>query len=349
MPFTYVETLSQGAARTPQDERPMDWMAWQFYGGTLDRGPVTRENIFFAVAMDPRKVRTMMDELDQLPPEQARDLDASVARLLRTRNGIIMGRDRMAAMKKREGERFTVYSMMYKGIDLEFEIVGVLPGGRYDNSAVMNGEYLNSAIDAYNHKPGNPRHPLTDKNLNLVWLKVRDSEAFNRIAAQIESSPNYTNPAVKCETAASLVAASFEPFQDLIWVIRWFLVLAALATLTLVIANAISISVRQRRMELAVLKVLGYRPNHLLLLVLGEALLLGAGAGLVSSGLTYGVVNWLMGGLKFPIMFFTSFYIPAAALWWGPAVGAGTALAGSIIPAWIARSVKVAEVFAKVA
>ena len=130
---------------------------------------------------------------------------------------------------------------------------------------------------------------------------------------------------------------------------RWLLAPAILATLALVIATAISISVRERRMVLAVLKVLGFRPGQLLVLVLGEALLIGVLAGGVSSAATYFIINDVLGGLKFPIAFFAAFYIPWAALWWGPAIGAGTALLGAIVPALSARSVRVAEVFSKVA
>jgi 2-C-methyl-D-erythritol 4-phosphate cytidylyltransferase len=64
--------------------------------------------------------------------------------------------------------------------------------------------------------------------------------------------------------------------------------------------------------------------------------------------LTEALINDVFGGLKFPISFFPTFLIPINALWWGLAVGAGTALVGSILPAWTACSVKVSEVFAKV-
>jgi putative ABC transport system permease protein len=120
-------------------------------------------------------------------------------------------------------------------------------------------------------------------------------------------------------------------------------------SLSLVIANAISISVRERRQELAVMKVLGFRPHQILMLVLGESLLLGAGSGFLSSALTWYVVNNVLGGLKFPIAFFPSFMISDDALWWGPVVGGLAALLGSISPAWTACNVKVSEVFAKVA
>ena len=213
----------------------------------------------------------------------------------------------------------------------------------------MNAEYLNEAIDAYGMKPGNGVHPMANKRLNLVWLRMRNEESFNRIAKQIANSPEFSNPAVKCETLSSLVTTAFEALRDIIWGVRWLLAPAALATLSLVIANSISISVRERRMELAVLKVLGFRPRQILLLVLGEALLVGTISGLVSGSLTYVLINDVLHGIKFPLGFFASFYIPASAFWWGTAMGAGTALLGSAVPAWTARNVKVAEVFSKVA
>src|SRR5262249_29010336 len=119
-------------------------------------------------------------------------------------------------------------------------------------------------------------------------------------------------------------------------------------TMALVISNAISISVRERRIEMAVLKVLGFGPNQILGIVLGEALLIGCLAGLLSSGGTYLIVNHVLGGIRFPIAFFPAFFIPFDAIWWGPFVGGLTAFAGSILPAWSARTVKVSEVFSKI-
>jgi putative ABC transport system permease protein len=118
--------------------------------------------------------------------------------------------------------------------------------------------------------------------------------------------------------------------------------------MAMVICNSISISVRERRTEMAVLKVLGFGPGQIMLLVLGEAILIGAGSGLVIAGGTWWIVNQAMGGVPFPIAFFPSFSIPNEAWWWGPVLGGLTALAGSLTPAWSARRVKVAEVFAKI-
>jgi putative ABC transport system permease protein len=357
MPLAYAASLSEGAARKPGDVRPLEAMAWQFYGGTLDPAKRTRESILFCIALEPEKLR-MLDELDNLPPDQDAKIGVMIKRLKENRRGVLIGRERLQAIVGKSqitspddylGKRFKIFSYNYKNIDLEFEIVGMLPEGRYDNTAIMNRSYLNDAVDAYNRTPGNPKHPMTDRRLNLVWLRVENHEQLTRLSAQIASSPYYSNPAVKCETASSAIASFLDSFRDLIWGMRWLLCPAVLVTLSLVIANAISISVRERRVELAVLKVLGFRPHQVLLLVLGESLILGAAAGLASATLTFVIINYWFGGLKFPIGFFASFHIPTAAFGWGLGVGAGTALLGSLAPAWMARNVKVADVFSKVA
>ena len=145
----------------------------------------------------------------------------------------------------------------------------------------MNRDYLNDAIDDYPRTHSGQRHPMADSSLNLVWLRVADSDSFQRIAGQVMASPSFTTPAVKCETASSGIASFLDAYKDLIWAMRWLLSPAILITLSLILANAISINVRERRMEVAVFKVLGFRPGHILALVIGEAVMIGAflGAG----------------------------------------------------------------------
>jgi len=352
LPSDYERPLSEGAANSERrgDVKPLDYMTWQFYVGSLDPKKLTRENFVIAVAMDASKVTTMMEGLDSLTGQEEEDVNRLVAEMKKKRQGLVVGGNVIRSMNKRVGERIKVFGIVtFKELDFEFEILGVLPKGRYDNMSVMNREYLNETMDAYPRTHNGRKHLLADRRINLVWLKLADTAAFTQVAKQIDSAPQLRTPTVKCETAASSFASWLEAFRDLIWGMRWLLAPGCLISLSLVMANAISINVRERRPELAVLKVLGYRPWQVLVLVLGESLLLGAGAGLASGGLTYAVINWAMGGFPFPIAFFDRFLIPVDALWWGAAVGAATSLAGSLLPAWSARSVKVADVFAKVA
>jgi len=342
MPIAYAPSLKEGAASKPGDLKPDDNMSWQFYGGTLDPEKRTWENTLFFFAMEADKIIPMMDDLENLNP-------VYVKRLMENKQGAILGRERLKRLNKGIGDRFTVVSMSHKGIDLEFEIVGEFPAGRYDSSAVMNGNYLVDAMDAYPTTHNGAKHPMADKSLGLVWFKVPDSDAFSKVAEQIMSSSLYTSPAVKVETASSGIASFLEPYKDLLWGLKWLLVPALLVTMALIVANAISISVRERRTEMAVLKVIGFTPGRILGLVLGEAFLVGGASGLLSAAVLYGAIHVGMGGFPFQIAFFTKFDIYVDSLWWGFRFGTITSLAGSIVPAWSARTIKVSEVFAKVA
>jgi len=348
MPFAYAQPLSEGAASKPGDIRPDDSMTWQFLGFTLEQEKPTRENMLFFFCMEPHKVMTMMDGIDQFSADDRAKLEAALKQMERDPRKVIIGADRLKALNKRVGERIAAFSFNYKDIALDdVEIIGAFPPGQYGQNAIMNRERLNLALDSYKHKNGKP-HPLAEKTLNLVWLKVPNTAAFNKVAEQVENSPLFTIPAVKCETASSGIASFLDAYQDLLNIVRWLLVPALMACMALVISVAISISVRERRTEMAVLKVLGYSPNHIMGLVLGEALLLGGGAGLFAATFAYVVFTHLMGGIPVPIAFFPAFKVPLDALWWGLGLGAGTALVGSFFPAWSARSVKVSEVFSKI-
>jgi putative ABC transport system permease protein len=357
MPPSYEMDLARGAATEPDDAVPDDFMSWVFFGGTIDPANKTRENLIFLFCMDPAKMltmrdgkaETMMDGLDDATPEQLRQLDAACRAMEQDKRRIIVGIDRLKAMNKRVGEWVTITSFNYIGITLECEIIGAFPDGRYNQNAILNRDYLLSALDKYKADNGGKAHAMAAKALNLVWLRMPDLRVYAKVEEQITNSPLFKDPAVKCETMSSGIGAFFEAYRDLLWGMRWLLVPAVLVTMSLVIANAISISVRERRTEMAVLKVLGFGPTQVMILVLGEALLIGLVCGFISSGGTYYVVNHLIGGFKLPVPFFPAFLIPTAALWWGPLIGGATAFMGSIFPAWSVRSVKVSEVFSKIA
>ncbi len=363
MPFAYAASLSEGAARTKDDYRvnpEKDSMAWAFYIGTLDPTKLTRENMLFFFALDPRKLLsvdargnycTMMEDVDQATEEQKRELLAACQEMERNPYKVLAGPGKLKAMNKKVGERIKVIGRtMYTEIDLECEILGELPGARYDQNLVMNYQYLDEAIRAYNKgKTKTQQHQMTEKVLAVMFLRLPDTATFEKVAHQITSSPEYQSPPVKCETLSSGISSFLDGFRDLLFGMRWLLVPAILITMALVIANAISISVRERRIEMAVLKVLGFTPNQILIMVLAEALLIGCLSGLFSGWIAMFLINDLIGGVSLPIGFLSTFFVAQAAPWWGLSIGALTALAGSLLPAWSARSVKVSEVFSKIA
>ncbi len=354
MPYSYAQALSEGAAApdNPDAARPDDAMSWGFFVGSTEEVPAKRsfENMFFCFIMEPEKARTMLDEVDTLSDEDARPLTTAIQRMKEVPNGVIVGQERLAKMKKKVGDRITVFGRNYRDMNLELEIVGTFPRepARYADSSVISRDYFNRQLDLFQRTHNNTPHTMADKTLGLVWLRVKDRKTFNKVSEQILTSPSFTSPPVKIETSSTGIGGFLEAWRDIIWGMRYLMAPACGLVLSLVISNAISISVRERQMEFAVMKVLGFRPNQILVLVLAEALFIGVVSGFLSAALTYSVVNGVWGGLPFRIAFFPKFAVPIAALWWGPAMGALTAYAGSVGPAWNARSVKVSDVFARV-
>ena len=169
-------------------------------------------------------------------------------------------------LNKRVGDRIKLYGINYRGIDLELEIVGVFPPGRYDKSAVINRDYfLNEVLEKWPREHAGKPHPLAEKRLNLVWLRVPNTAAFSTVAEQIESSPFYIQPVREVRNGLlrhRLVSRRLS--RSALGRALSARARPRLISLALVIANAISISVRQRRMELAVMKVLGFRPLQIL-------------------------------------------------------------------------------------
>jgi putative ABC transport system permease protein len=356
LPFAYAQPLCEGGAdpSRPDAVRPTDAMTWQFYLGTVDPLKKKRDSQIFFIALEPCKAATVMDRTFDEVPQQSREQSgpklaraaeflAAIKRMEQNRRGVILGRKVLTAINKRVGEAMKVTGLNYREIDLEMEIVGTFPEGRFNDTAIMHRDYLNNALELYARTHQGQKHAKADRSLSLVVLEVPDLTTYNQVTQQIDASGAFRNPAVKCETLAAYAVTQLEGYKDIIWGMRWILSPAILFTTGLIMANAISLSVRERRREMAVLKVLGYRPVQILALVLGEALLIGGLAGLVSCVLVYEIVNRFMEFAES----FLPLYIPDHALWWGPAVGMLTGAAGSLVPAWLACRVRVATVFAR--
>ena len=337
------------ATSLPADMRPKngadDIMTWSFVGGSLDPANRTLKNTLFFFSMEPRKLLTMMDGIEDLTPKELRQLQEGVDEMERNPKAVVIGAEKLKLMEKRVGDRFKLTCFNYPGMEFDFEIIGEFPtGSRYEQSAIMNRDYFYRSVDELERKTG--KVEISDKCLNLVWIRLPSKEAFETMAGEVNKSGRFT-PAIKMETASTAFAPFLAPYADLFWGMRYVLSPMIIVIITLVIAIAVSIGVRERRTEMAVLKVLGFKPWQVLALVLGEALLVGFISGTISTTLVYAMVNY-GGGLPFKVAFFPKFMLTKEVLMWGPLIGTGASFVGSIVPAWTTHRIKAAEVFARV-
>lgn len=358
MPRSFEREIIDIAFSLPEEMRPKngldDVMTWSFVGGTTDPNNRSLKNIIFFFAMEPRKLLTMMDGLEEFSPSEMAMLRAAVDEAERNPKAVVIGEEKLELMEKRVGDRIKITSLNYPGLEFDLEIIAAFPKeSRYAQSAVMNRDYFYRAIDDYERRLG--RTEYSDKCLNLIWIRLPSREAFERMAAEINETANSQgtrtrrfSPAIKMETASSAIGTWLDPYRDIFWGMRWVLSPMIIVIITLIIAIAVSIGVRERRTEMAVLKVLGFKPWQVLALVLVEALLVGVISGTISTSLIYAMVNYF-GGLPIKVAFFPKFMLTAQVLVWGPVIGGAAALVGSIIPAWNTQKIRAAEVFARVA
>ncbi len=121
------------------------------------------------------------------------------------------GKNRLEALNKKIGDRFTLHSFNYKGIELEVQVVGVFPVARYDNSCALDIGYFQRAMDAYPTTHNGQQHPMVEKSLNLVWLRVPDRTAFDAVAGQITSSPHFRIQRSKWKRPLRVFPLSWKP------------------------------------------------------------------------------------------------------------------------------------------
>lgn len=344
MPEGHYRRFKELVLDLPPDMRPVngekDIMSWSFILGTTDQVNKRPENAMFLLATEPGKIQTMMDWPDDLTAEEKDLIAKGVEAMEANKQAIVVSDTRLKKLNVRVGQRIKLYGINYPDVGFEFDIVGSLPEGKYEGLAFMSKAYLD---DLLKQKPAD--YAMQGKSVNLIWVRLPNKAAFERLNAMVDDPKNFANPQIKMETASSGIGAWLEPLKDILFGMKWVMSPAMVAIMCLVVANAISIGVRERRTEMAVLKVLGFQPRHVMALVLGEAVLVGLLAGVMST-----VLAWrLVAAARLHMGMFGAFYIPAEVLVFGPLLGVLVALAGSIAPALNARNVKAAEVFAKVA
>jgi putative ABC transport system permease protein len=350
MPPGHLARVRDEVASLPPGQRPDNIddniMTWAFVGGTLDKGKFTPQNSIFFFATEPDKLLKMMPGLDELSADDQAKIERLAGVMTVDPKAVVIGAEKLRQMNKRVGDRIRISSMNYKELEFEYTIVGEFPtGSRWEQSAVMNRKYLDNELDAYKGRTGK-EHPLSAKCMNLIWIRLPNPQAFDTLSARL-NDPGKFSPAIKLEIESSAYASFLSPFKTLIWFMKWPLSTGLVVITTLVASLVIGIGVRERKTEIAVLKVLGFRPWMVLGLVLGEALLVGLLSGFMATATAYTMVN-ARGGLSLGIAFFSKFFIPEDALWWGPLIGGLTSLIGAVLPSISAYGIRASQVFSRV-
>jgi len=253
-------------------------------------------------------------------------------------------------MGKKVGDSIKVFASNYEGCDFECTIVGEFPGeSRWSKSSCMRLDYFFDTLDVV--KPA-PKGLPEIRPVNLIWVRMPDKPSYELLAAKVNDPKVFNGPQAKMETATAAIGSFLDVLKDILWGMERIVSPAIVGIMCLVITITITIGVRERRTEMAVMKVMGFLPWQIMTMIVAEAVLIGFFGGTLSTGLVTFVprlIKWAQANnIKLPGTFFSKLEAPIELAVIGPMLGTLVGLIGAAIPAWGSRKVKVSEVFAQV-
>lgn len=308
--LSVIEHIPGVAAVTP----------FTFFGGKFKDD----ESVGFAqFAIDPTKLEEIFGEA-KLPPDQ---LDA----WLKDRTSCIIGRDTAARYKLKIGDKMNLIGTLWP-CDLELKIAGIYSGTLDDRNVFFHHKYLDEALGSAGGEQG---------KVGTWWIKARSAEDVPRVIAAIEKAFANTSAEVRAETERAF-QMSFVSMWGNIKIFIGSICSVVVFTLVLVAASTMSMAIRERFRELAVLKALGFRRRELFAFILAESFslaLLGALLGAGGAWLLYSTVSIAkMTGGVFPYFEVTPKILGTAFL-----VASALGIIASIAPTIAAARMSVVE------
>jgi putative ABC transport system permease protein len=258
----------------------------------------------------------------KIPPDVA-------GRWLETRNGAILDARAAEELGWKPNDQITIQLgpplKTASGSErLELVLVGVYPGRSVIDGLIIRDDYLREAF-AFPQRLG-----------NLFVRPVRPSEARD-VAARIDdhfqggASPTLSAPISDFRETAGRDASTIR------LVIRGALAISFF-TMVLIVANALTQSVRERLGEMAVMQALGFQERTILLLVFAEVFaLFGAGAAVGLILATLGFAFEIAGTRS------TSAILPLHTIGWAVFYVAVCASIAALLPGWELSKLRVAD------
>ncbi|HYG24161.1 MAG TPA: FtsX-like permease family protein [Verrucomicrobiae bacterium] len=225
------------------------------------------ESMTFAqFAMDAKKLRTVFGEAKM----SAAEYDAFES----IRDSCIIGKVTAEKYKLKVGDKITLESTIYP-CTLNFRIVGIYAGTADDRNMLFHHEYLDDACDNAGW-------------VGMWWLRVASPDDMPRVISAVNKAFENTSAEVRAESERAF-QLSFISMLGNVRVLIGSISSVVVFTLILVSASTMSMAIRERFRELAILKAIGFRRRELFAFILAESF------GLALAGLVVGAGGaWLL-------------------------------------------------------
>jgi putative ABC transport system permease protein len=246
-----------------------DLSAWSWFQGTY-KDP---KNFFARFAVDADRIFDVRRDLT-MPAAQ-------VTAFKRERAACAVGRKIADKYAMKLGDRVTIVGDIYP-VTLELTVAGIFDHPVNSECLIFHRDYLTELL------------PTTSKDRDSVgtyFILVSSPDDAPRVARAVDAMFDNSPYPTRTETVKEF-GRSFLAFLGNVKLFLAAICGAVTFTILLVSANTVAMAVRERTREMAILRTLGYTPDEILQLVLGESVVISLIGGVAGLGL-----GWLLARL----------------------------------------------------
>lgn len=264
---------------------------------------------FAQFAMDPAKLQSVFGEAK---------MDAGgYTRFNASKDACVLGKITADKYHLKVGDAMTLDSTVYPG-SLTFHIAGIYSGTPDDRNMLFRQDYLDESI-------GEPGY------VGMWWLKIRSADDMAPVIKAINSAFENTSAEVRAESERNFQLGFISMLGNVKTLIASISTVVVF-TLVLVSASTMSMAVRERFRELAILKTMGFRRRELFAFILAESFGLAAAGAFVGIGAAY--VLYTYGNIyKMSQGIFVSFETTPRIIGYSALVAALLGIVSAIAPA----------------
>ncbi len=230
-----------------------------FFGG-LYKGD-EKFTSFAQFAIDPERARPLIDDA-KVPPEQ-------LAAWRADRTSCIVGIMTADRYGLKVGDRLQFTGQIYP-CDLDLKVAGIYHGTADDRNVMFHQKYLDEAL-------GNPG------TVGTWWVRAASLEEAPLVTDRINKAFANSSAEVRAESERAFVLGFVSMWANIKTLISGISIVVVFA-LILVTVSTMSMAIRERFRELAILKAIGFKRRELFLLILAESFGLAMLGAIVGAG-----------------------------------------------------------------
>jgi putative ABC transport system permease protein len=288
------------------------------------------ENFFGQLSCDPEIFFTKIFDDATVDPQVEKTFRAN-------RNAFVAGKALEDKFHWKPGDHIQLKGT-YIPVTLDLVYAGFYQAGDESNIFFAN-EYLNQS-----------KWFGANRVTGLYYIKVASSEELSRVTAAIDKMFENSDAPTKTLTEKQFQASFMEMMGNIKGLIRW-ISLIILFAVTLIVANTVAMSARERVTEIAVMRTLGYRRSHILSFILSESVLMALLGGLLGVVLAkWMIIPGMVKGLQTTPMapFLLNFRVSGEVLLAAFGISVGVGILAGFVPAIRSSQIRIVDGLRKV-